>query len=84
MERTASSSSLTTVEKRSLRKVEVEVHVRLELGEWLAEIGWILSVAGMVSIESPLAHSRQNLERKDRPLKSLNYKLNFYGLHSRN
>ena len=46
-----------------LRRVEVEVCVRLELGEWLAEIGWVLSVAGVVSIESPLSHSRQNLEK---------------------
>ena len=47
----------------SLRWVEVEVHVRLELGEWLAEIGWVLSVAGVVSIESPLAHSKTELTR---------------------
>jgi len=84
LERTASSSSPTTAEKCSLRKVEEEVRMWLELGEWLDEIGWVLSVAGMVSIETPLTHSRQNLERKDRPFKSLNYELNFYGLHSRN
>ena len=40
----------------SLRRVEVEVRVRLELGEWLTEIGWVLSLAGVVSVESPLAH----------------------------
>jgi len=39
------------------------VHFWLELGEWLAEIGWVLSVAGVVSIENPLTHSRQNLEK---------------------
>ena len=75
LERTASSSSLTKVEKRSLGRVEL-VRVRMELGEGLAEIGWILSVAGVVSIESPgqSVHShipRQNFE-KDRPFKSLN------------
>jgi len=42
----------------SLRRVEVEAHVQLELGEWLADIGWVLSVAGVVSTESPLAHSK--------------------------
>jgi len=30
---------------------------------WLTEIGWVLSVAGMVSIGSPLAHSRTELMR---------------------
>ena len=30
---------------------------------WLTEIGWVLSVAGVVSIESPLAHSRTELTR---------------------
>jgi len=62
LERTASSSLLTKVEKHSLRRVEVEVHVRLRLGESLAEIGWV--IAGVVSMESPLAHSRQNLEER--------------------
>ena len=37
------------------------MRVRLELGEWLAEIGWVLSVAGVVSIESPLSHSKTEL-----------------------
>ena len=32
-------------------------------GVWLTEIGWVLSVAGVVSIESPLAHSRTELTR---------------------
>ena len=37
-------------------------------GEWLAEVGWVLSVAGMASIDSPgqSVHShipRQNLEK---------------------
>ena len=67
VERTASSLSLTKAEKHSLRMVEL-VHVRLELGEWLAEIGWVLSVAGVVSIKSPgqSVHShipRQNFEK---------------------
>ena len=26
--------------------------MRLEVGEWLAEIGWVLSIVGVVSIES--------------------------------
>ena len=41
------------------------MRVRLELGEWLAEIGWVLSVAGVVSIESPLAraHSKTELRK---------------------
>jgi len=44
----------------SLRRVEVEVRMRLELGEWLTEIGWVL--AGVVSIaESSLAHSKTEL-----------------------
>ena len=48
--------------------MEVEVRVQLELGEWLAEIGWVLSVAGVVSIESPgqsvhLHIPRQNFEK---------------------
>jgi len=47
-----------------LRKVEVEVCVWLELGEWLAEIGWVLPVAGMVSIESPLTHSKTELRER--------------------
>jgi len=49
-----------------LRRVELEVEVcvRLELGEWLAEIGWVLSVAGVVSIESQLAHSKTELLEK--------------------
>ena len=57
-----------------LRWVEVEVHIWLEIGEWLAEIGWVLSVAGMVSIERVHSHiPRQNLEKgTDRPFKSLN------------
>ena len=68
LERTACSSSLTKAEKRSLRRVELEVEVWLELEEWLAEIGRVLSVAGVVSIESPgqSVHShipRQNLEK---------------------
>jgi len=72
LERTASSSSLTKAEKRSLRRVEVEVRVRLELGEWLAEIGWVLSVAGVVSIESPLAHSKTELrERRGQAIQEL-------------
>ena len=53
--------------------------MRLELGEWLTEIGWVLSIAGVVSIESPLAHV-QDRTYADRPFKSLNS----YGLHSRN
>ena len=61
LERTASLSSLTKAEKRSLRRVEleVEVHVRLELGEWLAEIGWVLFIAGVFLHRAvgPLAHS---------------------------
>jgi len=38
---------------------EVEVCVQLELGEWLAEIGWVLFVAGVVFHRAvgPLAHS---------------------------
>ena len=64
MERTASSSSLTKAEKHSLRRVEVEVHMWLELGEWLAEIGWVLSLADVVSIESPLAHSKTELRER--------------------
>ena len=65
---TASSSLLTKVEKCSLRRVELEV-VRLEHGEWLAEIGRVLSVAGVVSVESPgqsvQSHiPRQNLEKE--------------------
>jgi len=55
------------------------VLVWLELGEWLAEIGWVLSIAGMVSIESPLAHSKTELKERrglvsfpDRPFKSWN------------
>ena len=45
-----------------LRRVEVEVRVWLELGEWLTEIGWVL--AGVVSIaKSPLAHSKTELTR---------------------
>jgi len=36
------------------------VRMRLELGEWLTEIGWVL--AGVVSIaESSLAHSKTEL-----------------------
>jgi len=55
-------SSLKKLEKRSPRRVE------LEHGEWLAEIGRVLSVAGVVSVESPgqsvQSHiSRQNLEK---------------------
>ena len=64
-----------------LRRVEVEVQVRLELGEWLAEIGWVLSVAGVVSIESPLAHSKTKLrERRRQTIQELE----LYGLRSRN
>ena len=64
----------------SLRRVEVEVRVRLELGEWLTEIGQVL--AGVVSIaESPLAHSNALANYADRPFKSLN---SYCGLHSRN
>ena len=70
MERSESLLLLTKAEKQSLRRVELEVEVcmRLELGEWLADIGWVLSVAGVVSIESPgqLVQShipRQNLEK---------------------
>ena len=44
--------------------MEVEVRVQLELGEWLAEIGWVLSVAGVVSTESPLAHSKTELRER--------------------
>ena len=35
-------------------------------GAWgvASRIGWVLSVVGMISIESPLAHSRQNLEKE--------------------
>ena len=67
LEGTASSSSLKELEKRSLRRVELEV-VQLEHGEWLAEIGRVLSVAGVVSVESPgqsvQSHTpRQNLEK---------------------
>ena len=49
----------------SLRWVEVEVHVRLELGEWLAEIGWVLSVAGVVSIESPGQSVHSHIPRQN-------------------
>ena len=45
-------------------RAEVEVRVRLELGEWLTGIGWVLSVAGVVSIESPLAHSKTELRER--------------------
>ena len=82
-ERTASSTSLTKAEKRSLRRVEVELCVRLELGEWLVEIGWVLSVAGVVSIESPLAQSKTELtERRGQVIQEL--ELVLYGLCSRN
>jgi len=82
-ERTASSTSLTKAEKRSLRRVEVELCVRLELGEWLVEIGWVLSVAGVVSIESPLAQSKTELtERRGQVIQEL--ELVLYGLRSRN
>ena len=47
-----------------LKRVEVEVCVRLEVGEWLAEIGWVLSVVGVVSIEHPLAHSKTELRER--------------------
>ena len=57
-------SLLTTAEKRSLRRVEVEVRLQVELGEWLAEIGWGLSPAGMVSIGSSLAHSKTELRER--------------------
>jgi len=61
--------------------VEVEVHVRLELGEWLTEIGWVLSVAGVVSIEGLLAHSKTELrERRGQAIQELE----LYGLRSRN
>ena len=40
------------------------MRVRLELGEWLAEIGWVLSVAGVVSIESSLAHSKTEIRER--------------------
>ena len=83
LERKASSLSLTKAEKRSLRRVEVEVHVQLELGEWLVEIGWVLSIAGVVSIESPLAHSKTEL-RKRRGQVIQELELVLYGLHSRN
>jgi len=48
------SSLLTKSEKCSLRRVEleVEVHMQLEVGEWLAEIACVLFVVGVVSIES--------------------------------
>jgi len=42
----------------------VYVHVRLELGEWLTGIGWVLSVAGVLSIESSLAHSKTELRER--------------------
>ena len=38
------------------------MRVRLELGVWLTGIGWVLSVAGVVSIKS-LYIRRQNLEK---------------------
>ena len=61
--------------------MEVEVCMQLELGEWLAEIGWVLSVAGVVSIESPLAHSKTELrERCGQAIQELE----LYGLRSRN
>jgi len=62
LEITTSLLLLTKVEKQSLRRVELEVEVcmRLELGEWLAEIGWVLSVAGMVSIESQSTRTFQD------------------------
>ena len=63
-------------------RAEVEVRVRLELGEWLTGIGWVLSIAGVVSIaESPLADSNALANYADRPLKSLN---SYCGLRSRN
>jgi len=34
------------------------------VGEWLVEIGWVLSVAGVVSIESSLAHSKTELRER--------------------
>ena len=40
------------------------MHMWLELGEWLAEIGWVLSLADVVSIESPLAHSKTELRER--------------------
>ena len=40
------------------------MRVRLELGEWLTGRGWVLSVAGVVSIESPLAHSKTELRER--------------------
>jgi len=55
---------LTKAEKRSLRRVDVEVCMQLELGEWLAEMGWVLSIAGVVSIESSLAHSKTELRER--------------------
>jgi len=63
------------------RRVEVEVRMRLELGEWLAEIGWVLSVVGVASIESPLTHSKTELrERREQAIQELE----LCGLRSRN
>jgi len=40
------------------------VRVWLELGEWLMGIGWVLSIADVVSIESPLTHSKTGLRER--------------------
>jgi len=46
--------------------------VRLELGEWLTGIGWVLSVAGVVSIlESPLTFEEHGLNEYNRLFGSL-------------
>jgi len=72
LERTGISSSITKGEKRLLRRVEleVEVHVRLELGLLVVSrnrLGLVHSGCGFhreSRMISPLAH------RKDRPFKS--------------
>jgi len=40
------------------------VRMRLELGEWLTGIGWVLSVVGVVSKESRLAHLKTELRER--------------------
>ena len=64
MERTASSSSLKSGEAfdGSLRRAEVEVRVRLELGEWLTGIGWVYYTLGMNS-KFVVAKKRRSVQR---------------------
>jgi len=38
---------------------------------WPTEIGWVLSIAGVVSIQSPLAHSRTELRLHGRAIQEL-------------